>query len=240
MIGRPSSAPVRSKDEGEKPFWISFADLMTAMMVLFLVVLVSSLVSLTKRINEAEAKEKNRTKEISTMCKNLKNDIEIVNPKVKVDCKENRINFGDVGQFEKYKYVLNDDKALMDVAPLILRAANSTEGKKWMRQVVIEGFASRTGTYLFNLNLSLQRSQWVMCRLLSNASESSLTPQQKKDIRRLFLTGGVSFSNAKEDDAASQRVEMRLNFYGLNDGNQRELDQSIADNIENGVCSLKP
>ncbi len=39
MIGRPSSAPVRSKDEGEKPFWISFADLMTAMMVLFLVVL---------------------------------------------------------------------------------------------------------------------------------------------------------------------------------------------------------
>lgn len=242
MIGRPSSAPVRSKDEGEKPFWISFADLMTAMMVLFLVVLVASLVSLTKRINEAEAKEKNRSADIATMCHRLELDIAKVNPKVKIDCKDNRINFGEAGRFEHGKYVLDQqgDQALFDVVPLILLAADSPEGKKWMRQVIIEGFASRKGAYLYNLNLSLQRSQWVMCRLLSSDSATAMTPQQKDDIRRLFLTGGVSFSNAKEDEAASRRVEMRLNFYGLDDENQRLLDQSIADNIENGVCSLKP
>lgn len=29
----------RGREEGEKPFWISFADLMTALMVLFLLVM---------------------------------------------------------------------------------------------------------------------------------------------------------------------------------------------------------
>ena len=31
------SAPKRGREEGEKPFWISFSDLMSALMVLFLV-----------------------------------------------------------------------------------------------------------------------------------------------------------------------------------------------------------
>ena len=32
-----------TRDEGERPFWISYADLMTALMVLFLVVMVTTL-----------------------------------------------------------------------------------------------------------------------------------------------------------------------------------------------------
>lgn len=34
MFSKQMPSP-RSRDEGEKPFWISFADLMTAMMILF-------------------------------------------------------------------------------------------------------------------------------------------------------------------------------------------------------------
>jgi flagellar motor protein MotB len=43
MLGNRYSKKPRSKDEGEKPFWISFADLMTALMTLFLVVMAVSL-----------------------------------------------------------------------------------------------------------------------------------------------------------------------------------------------------
>ena len=38
MFSAKSPLP-RSKDEGERPFWISYADLMTALMVLFLIVI---------------------------------------------------------------------------------------------------------------------------------------------------------------------------------------------------------
>ena len=44
--------PNNSKTEAEKPFWISYADLMTALMTLFLVVMVASLISVTKKITQ--------------------------------------------------------------------------------------------------------------------------------------------------------------------------------------------
>ena len=37
------------KDEGEKPFWISYSDLMTACMTLFLVVMAVTIVMLKKK-----------------------------------------------------------------------------------------------------------------------------------------------------------------------------------------------
>ena len=43
MFNRAFNSRQRRSDEAEKPFWISYADLMTAMMVLFLVVMVASL-----------------------------------------------------------------------------------------------------------------------------------------------------------------------------------------------------
>ncbi len=50
MFGMRSPPIARNKDEGEKPFWISYADLMTALMILFLVVMVASLITVTQRI----------------------------------------------------------------------------------------------------------------------------------------------------------------------------------------------
>ena len=61
VIGR------RSKDEGEKPFWISFADLMSALMVLFLLVMSVALLAVTKTVSEAERKKVEREQEIEQL-----------------------------------------------------------------------------------------------------------------------------------------------------------------------------
>ena len=45
---------LKIKEEGEKPFWISYADLMTAMMMLFLIVMTFSLVIITNPGPELE------------------------------------------------------------------------------------------------------------------------------------------------------------------------------------------
>ena len=49
----------RNKEEGEKPFWISYADLMTALMVMFLLVMSVALLAITNNITEAERKMRN-------------------------------------------------------------------------------------------------------------------------------------------------------------------------------------
>lgn len=54
MFGQRISIPRRAREEGEKPFWISFADLMTALMVLFLLVMSVALLAVTKTMTQRD------------------------------------------------------------------------------------------------------------------------------------------------------------------------------------------
>src|SRR5688572_28260100 len=58
-------------DEAEKPFWISYADLMTSLMVLFLVVMLASLASLTRTVTDLQD-TKTRSEELAGKYKDLK------------------------------------------------------------------------------------------------------------------------------------------------------------------------
>lgn len=229
MFGQTFRIKPRRSDEAEKPFWISYADLMTAMMVLFLVVMVASLSSVTQRIQRVEQGEKLRGQDITRLCERLELHARNLNKTIVVDCRDNRISFGEAGRFDHNRFFLNADgqKALQDVVPLVLEAANSEEGQKWFKQIVIEGFTDTDGSYLYNLHLSLQRSEWVMCSLLDSRSrlQQQITPLQQEQIRKLFLAGGVSFNNAKESKEASRRVELRMQFFGLKD----EHDKAAVD-----------
>lgn len=241
MIGNRYAKKPRSKDEGEKPFWISFADLMTALMTLFLVVMAVSLMVVTKKINEATQAEKERSSEILDICTSIKDDPTLKNQLITVDCKENRINFGEAGRFGHNDYRLNAEgiKALSALVPVVLKAANSENGKKWFKQIVIEGFTDTDGSYLYNLNLSLRRSEWVMCSLLDPTfnPELTLTDEQKNQIKQLFLAGGVSFNAAKDSKEASRRVELRMQFYGLKEKESAEA-QPIFVSAPIETCQL--
>lgn len=232
MLGMRAAAPQRPKSEGEKPFWISYADLMTALMILFLVVMVASLMMMTKRIADAEQGEKARAADIAQLCHRLQIKAKGLNPNIVVDCRDNRINFGEAGRFGYNDYKLRPDGqlALRQVVPLVIDAALSDEGKKWFKQVLIEGFTDTDGSYLYNLHLSLQRSEWVMCTMLDDrlAPSTGLTAEQKHQVRELFLAGGVSFNNAKDSKEASRRVELRLQFYGLKDATSAMRSVSFA------------
>ena len=65
MIGAKIVLKRGSRDEAEKPFWISFADLMTALMVLFLVVMGVALLAVTKNVSEREKAEEQHTAKTS-------------------------------------------------------------------------------------------------------------------------------------------------------------------------------
>ena len=64
MVGAKLVIKRGGRDEAEKPFWISFADLMTALMVLFLVVMGVALLAVTKNVTEREKAEEQHRKDI--------------------------------------------------------------------------------------------------------------------------------------------------------------------------------
>jgi outer membrane protein OmpA-like peptidoglycan-associated protein len=228
----------RSED-GERPFWISYADLMTALMILFLVIMVSALTAATRRVEQVLEQPKTvtvdpvraqqRQQDIDSICEALARSAAATDAAVSVDCQLNRIGFGEVGRFERGQYRLDADgeRTLLEVVPLILESANTPLGQKWLKQIVIEGHTDTDGSYLYNLNLSLRRSEWVMCTLLgaSRTASTQLTPEQRQQIKQLFLAGGVSFNNARDSKDASRRVELRLQFYGLDDAPQASPDR---------------
>ena len=239
-----TSQTARVRDEGEKPFWISYADLMTAMMVLFLVVMVASLSAVTQKIKEMEQGEKARGADIQRMCESLQLRALAKNQTIQINCKDNRISFGEAGRFASNRYNLNakGQAALQDVVPLILDVANSPEGEKWLKQVVIEGFTDTRGAYLYNLHLSLQRSEWVMCSLLDSRSpvQKGLSEARQQQIRSMFLAGGVSFNNAKDSDEASRRVELRMQFFGLKEKEDELMElPPVFTTSEREKCQLE-
>jgi outer membrane protein OmpA-like peptidoglycan-associated protein len=227
-----------SKDEPEKPFWISFSDLMTALMVLFLFVMSVALLSVTRTVTDAERKQAEYDREIADLLKDFSNAARQTTG-ISVDTKKRTIEFGDKARFDTGSSVLRPEQAreLRAFIPRVLEIADSPKAKRWLKRVVVEGYTDRRGSYLLNLNLSLQRSQRVLCALLDNSllpGETALTAEQKALIHRLFLVGGYSFNSARPSFDESRRIELRLDFYGINE-TPEQVPEAPA---EYGTCMI--
>lgn len=206
-------------DEAEKPFWISFADLMTALMVLFLVVMGVALLAITKNVSEHEQQQAQHQKAIDEIFERL-SGVAARHEGVKIDRARHVIDFGDRARFGFNKSTLEVEQqiVLRQFVPGLIDLANSALGRQVLKRVVVEGYADRTGSYLSNLNLSLQRSQRVLCVMFATQGSSLLSEPQKESVRDLFLVGGYSFNASRQSDEESRRVEMRLEFLGVGEG----------------------
>ncbi|MFM9917298.1 MAG: OmpA family protein [Rhizobacter sp.] len=205
-----------AKDEAEKPFWISFADLMTALMVLFLVVMGVALLAITNHVTAREQQEAQHRKDVDEIFDRL-SQAAARHDGIRIDRARHVIDFGDRARFAFNKSNLADEQeiVLRQFVPELIELANSSLGRKVMKRVVVEGYADRTGSYLSNLNLSLQRSQRVLCAMFATHGSSLLSELQKESVRDLFLVGGYSFNASKASDEESRRVEMRMEFLGM-------------------------
>lgn len=234
MLGTRLVIPRRGRDEGEKPFWISYADLMTALMMLFLVVMAVALFAITSR-NDHHGEE------IDKCLTELESQVEPYK-KSGIALKDKRIDFGVRALFDNDQYALKQETAqnLRAFTPTILEFAKKGCGKKLLKRVVVEGYTSQSGDYLHNLSLSLNRAHSVLCALYDAPGideKRLLTTDEKQDIRKLFVVGGYASNQAREksDGHEDRRVELRLEFWGLDE--PRTPDVNYAPEI--GQCKLQ-
>ena len=228
MIGARISLGKKHKDEGEKPFWISFSDLMTALMILFLLVMSVALLSVTKTVTDAERQNAEMEYDIESIMTEIAEDAKNF-PGITIDKKKGVIDFGDQARFDTASSTLSPKQAeyLRAFIPRLLKVANGIKGKKWLKRFVVEGFTDERGEYLMNLNLSLQRSQRVITILLAPPSEDGVafTPEQIHQIKEKFLVGGFSSNSAKKSYEESRRIEIRIECYSLEEQKKKSLPQ---------------
>jgi outer membrane protein OmpA-like peptidoglycan-associated protein len=233
------------KDEGEKPFWISYADLMTACMTLFLVVMAVTIVMLKKKYETQDAAQQAREATISACAADLQ---KIANDKfpgqARIEYSKGdaiRIDLGSIVKFDDGKYAIDKDASafLRLYIPTVLQTVKNNQCKKYFRRVIVEGYTSKTGDYMTNLRLSLERSKEVVCVLARTNSDGSggLSPEDKNQIKSLFLVGGFSFNSQKKSDEESRRAELKLEFWQLGDDKKRQEESSVnLSGKDFGVC----
>lgn len=242
MIGLKLPVRRRIRDEAEKPFWISFADLMTALMVLFLVSVTVALFTVTQKlptppdpdpIGKHEAKIKACMDEFEKKIDK--------HSAAKVDKENRRVSFGERARFDLNKYSLSLESAslLRRFAPEVLTLADSPCGQELFRRVVVEGYTSKDGDYLLNLDLSLKRAHSVVCALLEDTEgEPGLNEDQKRRVRNLFMVGGYSSNTPKDTLEESRRVEFRLEFWALNEKEKPDNKAAAPSKQKLGECRL--
>lgn len=238
MFGSRYIVGRKARDEAEKPFWISYADLMSTLTVLFLLVMSVALLAVTKNVTEAERATAEREKQIDLVVDRLVHAAEKY-PGITIDKARNVIDFGDRARFDTGSSKLSREQAeyLRTFVPEVLAIARDGVGRRWLKRIVVEGFSDQRGDYLLNLDLSLQRSQRVLCTLLAptGPTEHSLTPEEKEQVRDLFLVGGYSSNSARKSLEASRRIELRLEFLGMGEA-RPPVDPSSRG--EFGTCRI--
>lgn len=218
MFGIKTAHRRSAVDEAEKPFWISYSDLMTALMVLFLVAMSVSLFSITEKVISGPEEHRKKVDgcmaEVASMTGREFPGVEV---------KGHSISFGTLALFATNKHKLDPtaEATLRAYVPKILVLARSKGCSEVFKRVIVEGFASQSGTYIHNLNLSLQRAERVLCVLLTPSVADALSEDDRRDVRNLFLVGGSSFNALKPTDAESQRIELKLEFLAY--GESREM-----------------
>jgi hypothetical protein len=151
MLGTRISIGKKLKDEAEKPFWISFADLMTALMVMFLLVMSVALLAVTKTVSEEQRASDARKEAIEKLLDKVE-EASKIDPQfsgIHVNRDRQTIDFGDRARFDTASHQLNKDQArlLRAFIPHVLEIANSDLGKDWLKRIVVEGFADKRGSF---------------------------------------------------------------------------------------------
>lgn len=216
------------KDVEENNYWISFSDLMTGLMVIFLFIAINYIIQVIE--NKFVSQEiYNQLKE--QFDKEIeKKDIELSpNGTMRFRPKDNKMLFS-IGS-----PILSRDfkKSLDDFIPRYIEIITDSNYIEYISEIRIEGHTdtipprngiSNRDSYSYNLDLSSKRAQAVLNYFRKSSSYQELSVDVKKRLEFLLTANGLSFSRAlnseKEvvytannktiDNTLSRRVEFKI------------------------------
>ncbi len=232
-MARVISRVQREIEDGGNPFWISYADLMTALAMLFLVVMSIAIVSIATR---PMVEKRERESAIEVILTRLEERAKEKNLGLEINRATHTISFGDKASFafNSYQLSLAAQESLRNFVPLQLELEPPVPPggeKNWLKRIHIEGYTDASGGYLYNVNLSLNRAQAVVCALFS----VELPQAQQERLRQLLIIDGASVTGIKQSAEESRRVEVRLEFRQADDPG---VEMAPPINMPIGRCAI--
>lgn len=239
---------IKRNKNGEKlNFWLSYSDMMAALLLVFILILSCTLLETraTYEAKQSELEEKeqiisNQQAQIDTIIGVRKELIEALSNEfsgndlsVKVDAQSGAITFDSTLLFG-----FNDDKLqdtgksfLAEFLPKYFSVLLNESFSPYVAEIIIEGHTDPDGEYMYNLQLSQNRAFAVVSYCLDEENHF-LSESQLKELRVLLTANGRSWSapvyaaDGTVDKQASRRVEIKFRL------KDEEMMNQIAEMLE--------
>lgn len=221
----------RVEEEGNH-YWMSYSDLMSALLLIFALLL---MINMFGNQTEMEAKDQMIEEVLGVKTKlieELNNAFNDSNLEMEIDPQTGAIRFSD-GVFFDYgssEVSIEGRENLESFVPLYIKVLLSDEFHDHISQIIIEGHTDSDGPYLYNLELSQNRSFAVVESIFSKQFPEF---KEKEELRLLITSNGRSFTvpmkdkNGKIDNDKSRRVEFQFRL------KDEEVIKKIQDMVKN-------
>lgn len=226
----------RRPEEEETSYWLSYSDMMAALLLIFILIISFTLMQ-SKSQYESKQAELEKQQEIikeqeqllneqqkeldriagirSDLVMALRDEFTDSSLNIKIDEKTGAITFDAGILFDVADHELTEEgKAfLKEFLPKYCNVLLDDKYNDYVSEIIIEGHTDTNGSYIYNLELSQQRAFSVAKYCLAEGN-GIISSGEMEMLRTLLTANGKSYSNPvyKEDGSvdldASRRVEI--------------------------------
>ena len=197
---------IRKQNNSKKnDFWIGFSDLMTGLMLVFIILSLTFMAIAKEKIDEVSEQKKNIIVILSE--KLASNDIQ-----VEYNADKGTVTIAQDILFQWKKPDLNiQGKEFIQLFAKILdnNIFNNENYKNLIKYIHIEGYASKEGSIEHNFNLSFQRAANVWIYMANSNINNKQIMKQKLNI----VSRGEIDANQTKIDESDRKVIFRFEFY---------------------------
>ena len=224
----------KRKIEEGSGYWISFSDLMSGVLIIFMLLFIYKILDYQNNIESKEAMIESLSSTRMQIISMLQDEFEKENIDILIDPKTGAIRLSEAILFDYGKNELKEEGKifLQKFIPIYVRILFGTDDiKSQVSQIIIEGHTDDAGDYIYNLKLSQERALSVVEYLIGDG----FNYDYKNDLQYNLTANGRSFSEliTNEDGTvnanASRRVEIKFRL------NEEETLMQIKQELEKGL-----
>jgi chemotaxis protein MotB len=203
------------QSSGEGHFWPSFTDLLTTILLCFILIFISLMVIKSLQIEEMERTLDQIMGVRAMLVSDLEEEFSDSDLGVEVDGQTGAIIFNTDILFEYDDDELNPDSFMFldEFVPKYLDILLQEGYEEYIAEIIIEGHTDQDGSYLYNLQLAQDRAYSVASYILG---EDFAYQNIQEHLEEKLTVNSKSYSSYRTDDdgnysaQASRRVEFKF------------------------------
>ncbi|WP_163970268.1 OmpA family protein [Oceanobacillus halotolerans] len=205
------------KEQDEGHFWPSFTDLLTVILLCFILIFIAMMIIKSLQIEEMKRTIDQIMGVREQLVSNLKAEFNGSDSDlgIEVDEKTGAIIFDTEILFEYDDSALKDEsfQFLDEFVPRYLDTLLESGYEDYIAEIIIEGHTDRDGSYLYNLELAQERAYSVAAYILS---DDFPYPNIQDQLEEKLTVNSKSYTDFRTDEqgdyspAKSRRVEFKF------------------------------